>query len=160
MGRGCRINYVRPGSPAENVGLRIGDFVMRIDSQTIKDFKDLSATVASAGSSLEIEVLRKGQPQLFKIALPPPGRNLPRLGVSCEDAPPANADPVTVSSASLVSTDCPFSIKPTGQLVRLSLKDGRSFEGKLLKCGAEVNLRSGIIFRTFAVEKIAAITAK
>jgi membrane-associated protease RseP (regulator of RpoE activity) len=158
---GCSVNYVRPASPAEHAGLQAGDFIVRVDSRPIQDFEDLKATVERAASETDLEIVRSSQTKILKITLPPPGENVPRLGVSCAETQSA-ASGIAVGSSTVTprAIPCPFQVLPQGQRVRLELKDGRSFEGKYMKCDATVSLRSGILYRTFDTDRVDNILPK
>ena len=57
------------------------------------------------------------------------------------------------------SMACPFPIHP-GDRIRVKLKNGRTFEGKLISCDAQISMRSGILYRTFDADHVSEITPK
>ena len=60
--RGAVITRVAPDSSAEKSGLQVGDVVLKVDDQIVRQTKDLRKLVAYhfAGDQLEIDVLRNG----------------------------------------------------------------------------------------------------
>ncbi|MBK8481494.1 MAG: site-2 protease family protein [Proteobacteria bacterium] len=63
------VGEVMPGSPAQQVGLRAGDVLRRIDGVPIREAVDLTAAVTSSGGRpLTIEVDRGKAPQLLRVA--------------------------------------------------------------------------------------------
>lgn len=61
--RGAYIGVVMPGSPAERVGIRIGDVVLMANRQPILRAQDLQQLISTqrGGSILELTVQRAGQ---------------------------------------------------------------------------------------------------
>lgn len=61
--RGAYIGIVMPGSPAERVGIRIGDVVLMANRQPIMRAQDLQLLISTqqGGSVLELTVQRAGQ---------------------------------------------------------------------------------------------------
>jgi aminopeptidase N len=61
-GRGCRITGVMPGTPAEAGGLKEGDVIVRINSDTVSSMKEFSDVLKSLspGSKIRISFLRDG----------------------------------------------------------------------------------------------------
>lgn len=62
-GRGYRLSGVVPGSPAESCGLREGDIIVRINSNTVNSIKDLSDILRSLnhGTRVSVTFLRNGK---------------------------------------------------------------------------------------------------
>jgi len=54
---------VEPGSPAERAGLLLGDTIVTLDGQPIRDIDDLMAVLSGdrVGSSVPVRVLRGGE---------------------------------------------------------------------------------------------------
>jgi len=69
--KGALVTAVRPGSPAEQGGLRAGDVVTRLGSHPIGDPRDLARAVAGgqAGKPVAIEILREGKAQSLDVRL-------------------------------------------------------------------------------------------
>ena len=67
-GDGFRISGVVPGSPAEISGLRAGDIIVRLGSQTVENLKDLSATLKTLkpGDKISITFQRDGEEKTVK----------------------------------------------------------------------------------------------
>ncbi|MBL0940867.1 MAG: PDZ domain-containing protein [Gemmatimonadaceae bacterium] len=61
--RGAYIGTIMPGSPAERVGLRVGDVVLEANRTPIMRSQDLQQLIAAqqAGAVLELIVQRSGQ---------------------------------------------------------------------------------------------------
>jgi regulator of sigma E protease len=63
-------NYVDPGSPAEQSGLKSGDIIKSINGQQISsDTELMQATKANAGKEVNIDYIRKGNPANTKAQL-------------------------------------------------------------------------------------------
>ncbi len=62
-GEGYRLSGVMPGSPAETAGLKAGDVIVRINSETVHGLKDVSDILKSLapGSRVSITFLRAGK---------------------------------------------------------------------------------------------------
>lgn len=60
---GAYINEVTPGGPAAQGGLQVGDIVVRMNGQPVKDNLDLTRRVgmARAGDTIRLEVMRNGR---------------------------------------------------------------------------------------------------
>ena len=61
--QGAYINEVTPGGPAAQGGLQVGDIVVRMNGQPVKDNLDLTRRVgmARAGETIRLEVMRNGR---------------------------------------------------------------------------------------------------
>jgi putative serine protease PepD len=70
-GTGATITKVTSGSPAESAGLKAGDVITALDSQTITSAADLSAAVSSAtvGQKVSITINRGGAIQTVQVTL-------------------------------------------------------------------------------------------
>jgi len=65
---GRRIAAIEPGSPADKVGLQIGDDILSIDGMEIRGFSDLKAAAFDKpGQELTFRLLRDGQEQTLKV---------------------------------------------------------------------------------------------
>jgi serine protease Do len=62
--RGALVSVVRPGSPAEKVGIEPGDVIRSVDGMLINDFSDLPPVIGSKapGTSVKLAILRDGKP--------------------------------------------------------------------------------------------------
>jgi len=62
-GKGCRISGVMPGAPAEAVGLKEGDIIIRINSSAVENLKGFSELLKalSPGTKITITFLRNGK---------------------------------------------------------------------------------------------------
>jgi len=146
-GAGCRVDFVRPKSPAEKAGFQIGDYIVGVDSRPVQDLDTLKDAISSAGPQARVDFLHDEQTRRVTVELLPPGGTESRLGVSCSE------------TKNLSDIPCPFAVQK-GTKVHLELKDGRSFNGKLEKCGGEIGLRTGILYRTFGSDEVSKITAR
>ncbi|MBT9330268.1 trypsin-like peptidase domain-containing protein [Paracidobacterium acidisoli] len=68
---GVLISSVRPNQPAANAGLKVGDIIVSIDGQPIKDGDELVSNISSRhpGSTIDIGYLRNGQEQHAKVTV-------------------------------------------------------------------------------------------
>lgn len=56
------VGYVTPGKPAEQAGLQIGDRIVKVGSETIREFEDLKLAISmNAGTALRVVYVRNGQ---------------------------------------------------------------------------------------------------
>jgi hypothetical protein len=74
-GRGVRITEVKPGSPAEKAGFRLGDLVVGLMDVRVRQLTDMTDTLAMyhPGDILEFDILRGSTQQKLKATL---GRRL------------------------------------------------------------------------------------
>jgi S1-C subfamily serine protease len=72
---GVPILGVLPGSPAEQVGLRYGDIVTRVNGRSTKTFADFLAAHDQSLDSLEVEIFRNGEELTFHMPIPRPSRS-------------------------------------------------------------------------------------
>jgi len=83
--RGALVAAVMPESPAQRAGLQVGDVILRMDGETLQEFKDLPRRVAAAkaGSEVTFEVRRQGKTRRLEVEigrLPSEGAELARAG--------------------------------------------------------------------------------
>ena len=67
--KGALIASITPGSPAATAGLEPTDVIVRFDDQDVMQMRGLPRIVARTpiGKSVDVEVLRKGQTQRFRV---------------------------------------------------------------------------------------------
>jgi S1-C subfamily serine protease len=66
---GIRVMDVQPGTPAEQAGIRSGDLIVSIDSETVTGIDDLLRFLdhRRVGIATAVEVLRKGDRRVFSV---------------------------------------------------------------------------------------------
>ncbi len=66
---GVKIAGIRPGSPAERVGLRVGDVILRVGPREIRNIYDYTYALQElkAGQEVDFLILRQGQQLLLKV---------------------------------------------------------------------------------------------
>ena len=64
---GAEVVIVQPDSPAAKAGMKLGDVVVAVDGEPIKDGTDLTTTLArhQPGERVNLTIYRKGQKQDF-----------------------------------------------------------------------------------------------
>jgi len=74
---GVVVRQVTPGSPADKAGMKEGDVITRVDKKDVKDFEDLTNTLAQhkPGDKLDFQVRRDGKENTLSVTL---GRRQPR----------------------------------------------------------------------------------
>jgi hypothetical protein len=72
------------------------------------------------------------------------------------DAETSASAAVSTSTASRVSTTCPFQVS-ADQKIRAQLKSGKTTHGKVLSCDAEIKIRSGMFVWTYPSDNIARV---
>jgi len=72
--RGAMVNGVKPGSAAEQAGLRAGDVIVRINRHRVVSASDLHTQLGltRVGEEIELEVIRDGRPQLVRARIADP----------------------------------------------------------------------------------------
>ncbi|MGH9669527.1 MAG: Do family serine endopeptidase [Terriglobales bacterium] len=96
-GEGVTISNVRPGGPADQAGMKVGDTITAVDGKPIRTGDELVDEVSSRkpGAKAEITFLRNGQPQKATVTLADRARLFrDRLGDdedTPEEAQPAEA---------------------------------------------------------------------
>jgi len=132
---GVVISDVRPGGPADEAGLRIGDVVTAIDGKPMENARQLDVNLyrRAPGGTVTIDVVRAGVPRTFEVAvverprdpdrflsLVTPERNLvPRVGIlalelSAELA--RAAGPLRRAEGILVAARAPGAVGTDGDL--------------------------------------------
>jgi len=99
--RGALVNAVLPGSPADQAGLRRGDFIMKFGQREIRDYRDLRKLVAEAklDGEVELEVWRDGQTVRIPVTIVEQGIQAPApSGAQAPPFPPQSAPPAVGSS--------------------------------------------------------------
>ena len=68
---GALVGDVTPNSPADKVGIKPGDIIIEFDRNPIKEMNELPRLVAAVpvGKTVEVKVLRDGQPWYFKVQI-------------------------------------------------------------------------------------------
>jgi predicted metalloprotease with PDZ domain len=68
---GVRVTSVVPGSPAANIGLRVGDEIRSVDGQQVGSTQGLIDGIRAhrPGSQAELAIVRNGERQTFKATL-------------------------------------------------------------------------------------------
>jgi serine protease Do len=68
---GAEVVVVQPNSPAAKAGLQLGDVVVAVDGQPVKDATDLTTKLAQhqPGEKVDLTLYRKGQRQGLAVAL-------------------------------------------------------------------------------------------
>jgi hypothetical protein len=93
--KGVHVKGVRPGTPADQSGLKKGDVIVNIDGRQIRNLDDYDAAVARPiGSRLVFVVERAGRPQSLTVTLGkrPPAVAVPETGAA---EPPSTAPSLT-----------------------------------------------------------------
>ncbi|MDD3354394.1 RIP metalloprotease RseP [Zoogloea sp.] len=84
------LGHLSPGGAAATAGLKSGDRVLRIGDKAVNDWTDLVLAVRDApGQTLEMEILRSGEAQVFSLVptgVEEGGRRIGRIGVAVADA--------------------------------------------------------------------------
>ena len=68
---GAEVGAVQPGSPAEQVGLRVGDIVVEMSGQPVRSAADLESVLASltADATITVQVRRGSKQARLRIPL-------------------------------------------------------------------------------------------
>lgn len=83
-GEGVVITLIARESPAEKVGLRVGDRILRYDGRPVDDQNRLGVAILSAAEQLELTVLRVGRPAPETLTVKLDGKPV-RVGVTWGD---------------------------------------------------------------------------
>ncbi|MCL2606103.1 MAG: trypsin-like peptidase domain-containing protein [Coriobacteriia bacterium] len=69
--RGAVVNFIAGGSPADVVGIRIGDFIVRIGEHNISNSEDVISAIRSyrVGDRVEVEIYRSGENDVLTATL-------------------------------------------------------------------------------------------
>lgn len=70
---GAEVTMVRPGSPAEKAGVRVGDLVIELNGRTVRSAADLENALATLelGQKVAVEVRRDGRQRRLRMPLEP-----------------------------------------------------------------------------------------
>ncbi len=119
---GAEIRAVVPGSPAAEAGLSVGDRIARIGGHEIRSQRDVSDAIgALAGRSIELEVVRGGEPLIV--------RAVPRTN------PPEGEGPLGIQIGAVIEpapiqVAIPRALERTGQaIVLLPMAIGNAIAG-------------------------------
>ncbi len=99
---GSLVQTVRPGSPAEKGGLRVGDLITGISGQETDDPDAFGYRFATRplGGAVEVSIVRQGQPLNLRIPLQPAPETVPREEVTVTNrSPVGGATVVNLSPA-------------------------------------------------------------
>lgn len=107
--RGVLINQIRPGSPLDRAGVKVGDVITTIEDRTVDDWEALRYRVATlhVGGSAPLKVLRKGQELALALPLTAPTEDPPRDRTTLQGRQPlagatvANINPALVEEEGL-----------------------------------------------------------
>jgi regulator of sigma E protease len=67
---GTRIDAVRPGSPGEQAGLKVGDVILKVDGKKLHGFDELTNKVVLSSDTPLTLVVRRGETELSIVATP------------------------------------------------------------------------------------------
>jgi serine protease Do len=132
--RGALVSEVQPDTPAAKAGIRAGDAVLAVNSDPVKDARDLSRRISALqpGANVKLTVIRDGKERTLDVSLAklpdqraerpsdhgggnPRGTDLSGLGLSLAPAPSMGA-----GREGVVVTD----IDPSGPAAERGLKSG------------------------------------
>lgn len=67
--KGAVVTYISPGSPAESVGIKTGDIILRVNDKSIKSAGQVKNSIGlvRAGSDLTVDVMRNGKTLQFAV---------------------------------------------------------------------------------------------
>jgi serine protease Do len=85
--KGALVEVVQEGTPAARAGLERGDLIQSINKQPVESVADLRLQVAAMrpGTEIDVEILRKGNPEIVKVVLG--SLDDPTAIVTVEDSP-------------------------------------------------------------------------
>lgn len=72
---GAEVGTVRPGSPAEQAGVRVGDIVVELNGRSVRSAADLEVAIGSlvlsqkAGQTTAIDIRRNGKPVRLRLPI-------------------------------------------------------------------------------------------
>ena len=64
-----RVDQVMSGSPAEKAGIRVGDLVVSLGGEPVRDIPGFAAAIAARGGPTQLELLRDGRPATVTVEL-------------------------------------------------------------------------------------------
>ncbi len=96
---GILISQVAPGGPAEKAGLKVGDIVVAIDGEKIREVRELQLKVMKTppGTEINLTIIRGGKEQILKVrvgempeevSFEAPREQANELGLSARDLSP------------------------------------------------------------------------
>src|SRR5437763_3963277 len=110
MGKGVLVTRIRPGTPAENSGLKAGDLITQVDGKPVPNLDAYDAVAKRpAGSSMTMIIVRDGKTQALAVKL---GTRPATGGLS--DVNPAEPTPAPTTTAPGSTTPTPPAPAPAG----------------------------------------------
>ncbi len=96
---GILVSQVAPGSPAEKAGLKVGDIIVAIDGEKVREVRELQFRIMKTppGTEVTLTILRGGKEQTIKakvgempeeVSLGQPKEQVGELGLSLRDPSP------------------------------------------------------------------------
>ena len=96
---GILVSQVAPGSPAEKAGLKVGDIIVAIDGEKVREVRELQFRVMKTppGTEITLTILRGGKEQTIKakvgempeeVSFGQPREQVGELGLSLRDLSP------------------------------------------------------------------------
>jgi serine protease Do len=96
---GILISQVAPGSPAEKAGLKVGDIIVAVDGEKVREVRDLQFKIMKTppGTEVTLTIIRRGKEQTIKakvgempeeVSFRRPQGQVDELGLSLRDLSP------------------------------------------------------------------------
>jgi periplasmic serine protease, Do/DeqQ family len=96
---GILVVQIAPGSPAERAGLKVGDIIVAVDSEKVREVRDLQFKIMKTppGTEITLTILRGGKEQTIKakvgempeeVSFGQPREQVGELGLSLRDLSP------------------------------------------------------------------------
>ncbi|WP_420712645.1 DegQ family serine endoprotease [Ancylobacter sp. SL191] len=132
---GSLVQTVRPGSPAEKGGLRVGDLIVGVAGQEVDDPDAFGYRFATRplGGSVEVSVVRQGKTATLHIPLLPAPESTPREEVTVTNRSPLGG--ATVVNLSPAVAEELRTVEAESGVVVLAIVDGSPAEMTNLRAG-------------------------